>query len=343
MCYKSPGPRCSYHAKKKLRAARKELQETGISQGMEVYAQLKEAVDKAELEYYSTPAGMSELELSIEQGEDDDGTIVAKLDYCKANRKAMLAAIKAEDKGDTGSHEDFNVPKLGEKDFLKDNKVRKPWGGRKIFGVNPDKSYEINSEKVAKGLKANEMASLQWYSGDGFIHINSHLHQKHGTYVDTMHPMERKGLKTYAPEKIAGAIKDIDSAFERNRLDEPVVTYRGLANHNFPQEVIDSRNYIQHVEETYTPGSTHTLPGYVSTSLNPAKAHGFAGSNVIMEIKARSAIPTGFISEWNSEKEVLIQRDRKFKVIGVKKDIPYDGGSKKVRTVTVVQLEEIDD
>lgn len=344
MCYKSPGPRCSYHAKKKLNAARKELNETGASQGMEVYARLKEAVDKAELDYYSTPAGMAALELSIEQGEDEDGTITAKLDYCRANRKAMLAAIKAEDKGDTGMHEDFKVPKMGEREFLKDGKVRKPWGTRKLFGTNPDKSYELNGDKVSKNLKAQELSSLQWYSGDGFIHINSYLHREHGTFVDTMHPMERKGLRTYASEKIAGAIKNIDAAFERNRLEEPVVTYRGLNDHNFPQEVISSGKYIQHVEEAYKPGSTHTFPGYVSTSLNPATARGFAGSKVIMEIKARSAIPTGFISEWNSEKEVLIQRDRKFKVIGVKKDIPYESQhNKNVSGVTIIQLEEIFD
>lgn len=344
MCYKYPGPRCSYHAKKKLNSAKKELNNTGILQGMEVYAQLKEAVDKAELDYYSTPAGIAELELSIERGEDEDGTIVAKRDYCKANRKAMLAAIKSQDEGDTGTHEDFKVPKMGDAEFLKDNKVRKPWGSRKFFGPKVDNSYEVNGDHVAKGLKATEMASLQWYSGDGFIHINSQLHQENGTYVDNMHPMERKALIQYKPEKITEAINNIDAVFERNRLKDPVVTYRGLNNHNFPAAVTSSGNYVQHIEETYKPGSTHTFPGYLSTSLNPATAMGFSGSKVVMEIKGKSAIPTGFISDWSSEKEVLIQRDRKFKVVGVKKDIPYESQhNKNITAVTVIQIEEIMD
>jgi hypothetical protein len=344
MCYKSPGPRCSYHAKKKLNASTKTLNDVGISKGMEVYSQLKEAVDKDELEYYSTLAGMSELELSIERGEDHDGTIAAKLDYCKANRAAMLAAIKAQDQGDTGIHEDFKVPKLGESEFLKDNKIRKPWKNRRILGSKLDKSYDLNGDHVAKGLNSKEMASLQWYSGDGFIHINSQLHQEHGTYVDNMHPMERKSLAHYEKSKIDEAIKNIDTAFEKNRLKGPVVTYRGLNDHNFPQEVTTNGSYISHIEDTYKPGSTHTFPGYLSTSPDPATARGFAGSKVVMEIKTRSAIPTGFISAWNSEKEILIQRDRKFKVIAVKKDIAYESQhNKNVGMVTVIQLEELDD
>lgn len=344
MCYKKPGPRCSYHAKKNLNEARQRLNDIGISKGMEDYARLKAEVDNAELDYYSTPAGLTELELSIERGEDEDGTIAAKLDYCKVNRQTMLDSIKASDKGDTGTHEDFKVPKMGEKDFLKDGKVRKSWKNRSILGSKLDKSYELNGDNMAKSLNAQEMASLQWYSGDGFIHINSHLHRENGTETDNMHPMERKALVSYPPEKISEAVKNIDAVFEKNRLEEPIVTYRGLNQHNFPQEVSNADTYTPHVEETYKTGSVHTFPGYLSTSLDPATARGFAGSQVVMEIKTKSAIPTGFTSEWKSEKEVLIQRNRKFRVLGVKRNIPYEAQhSKKTEPITIIQLEEIDD
>lgn len=344
MCYKKPGPRCSYHAKKQLNEAKQRLNSIGISKGMEAYAELKTSVDKAELEYGSTPAGMAELELSIERGEDEDGTIAAKLAYCQANRQSMLASIKASDEGDTGLHEDFKVPKMGAKEFLRDSKVRKSLKNRSLLGPNPDKSYELNGDNVAKNLKSEEISSLQWYSGDGFIHINSHLHRENGTETDNMHPMERKALIVYPPEKISEAVKNIDAVFEKNKLAEPIVTYRGLNQHNFPQEVSKSDTYTSHVEETFKPGSVHTFPGYLSTSLDPATARGFAGSQVVMEIKTKSAIPTGFTSEWKSEKEILIQRDRKFKVLGVKRNIPYEAQhSKKSEPITVIQLEEIDD
>ena len=354
MCYKSPGPRCSYHAKKKLNSSTKAMNETGISKGMEVYAQLKQVVDNDELEYYSTPAGMSELELSIEREEDYDGTIAAKLDYCRANRKAMLAAIKTQDAGDTGNHPDFKIPKLGDTGFLKDNKPRKAWKDKSFFGTKIDNSYELNADHVAKGLNAKEMAALQWYSGDGFIHINSRLHQDNGTYVDNMHPMERKGMRQYKEEKVNEAIQHIDAVFEKNRLNEAIVTYRGLNDHNFPKEVTSYKDgesveehyekYINHIQENYKAGTTHSFPGYLSTSLDPSQAKGFAGSKVIMEIKTRSAIPTGFISAWNSEKEVLVQRDRKFKVLGVKRNIAYDASNgKNANKVTIIQLEEVNE
>lgn len=342
MCYKFPGPRCSYHAKKKLNASTKTLNKVGISQGMQMYAQLKEAVAEDELEYYSTPAGAAELESSIERGEDFDGTLAAKLDYCKANRKAMLAAIKAQDEGDTGTHEEIRVPKLGDNEFLKDAKTRKPWAKRRILGSKLENGYDINGENVAKNLNFKEMNALQWYAGDGFIHINSHLHQQNGTYVDNMHPIDKKAQTPYSTEKIKEAIHHLDSAFEKSHRNESVITYRGLKNHNFPVDNSGNNTYEQYAEETYKEGSIHVFPGYLSTSLDPAVAHGFSSSGVVMEIKAKSVIPTGFLSSWNSEKEILVQRDRKFKVIAVKKNIPYESQhNKKVTSVTVIQLEEI--
>lgn len=344
MCYKSPGPRCSYHAKKKLIASKKELQEQGLSGGMEVYAQFKDAVEKAQLDFDSTPAGMAEMKLRIERGEDRRGDMQARLDYCQANRDAMLAAIKAVDQGDIDSHEAIPSCKIGTGNF--EEGIRHAWNEREDQ-EQLNAQYTANGERLAKSLNDEENASLFWYSSDGFSHINAHLHEVNGTYV------HQDKVRKYSKKKIKEAIKAIDSAFEKNHMAEPVVVYRGLNLHNFSEEVNDMKTkegetyldkYKNHIAEKYQEGSVHTFPAYLSTSADPSKARSFAQSNVIMEIKTRSVIALGFISSWESEKEMLVQRDRKFKVVSVKQDIAYDAprGSGKEKGFTVVQLEEVD-
>lgn len=353
MCYKAPGPRCSYHARKQLLAVKKKLDTIGVSKGIETYTSLKEELNKAELDFDSTPAGMANLELSIERGEDYDGSIAARLDYCRANREAMLVAIKSADKGDTGEHPDIPLPKIKDVDFPKDNQIRKPWSirfARKKLEI----TYALHGEHVAKTLNLDETKALQWYSGDGFRHINPYLLKKHDeNYEDNTHPMDKPHMD-YPEEKISSTIKHMDSAFEKNRLDKPILTYRGLKEHNFPKNITEpdkektyeenQAKYTSYAEETYPEGSTHTFPYYLSTSVDPAQAQGFSNTKIMMEIKTRSALPLGFVSAWgDSEKEMLVQRDRKFKVIGVKKNIEY-AGQKGVQPsrITVIQLEEID-
>lgn len=344
MCYKSPGPRCSYHAKKKLISAKKELKDKGFSGGMEVYSQLKDAVEKAQLDFDSTPAGMAEIKLRIERGEDRRGDMRARLDYCQANREAMLAAIKAEDKGDIDNHEAIPSCRIGSGDF--EDGTREAWNER-ADKEQLMKQYAANGERLAKSLNDEENAAMFWYSSDGFQHINAHLHEKNGTYID-----EGKARK-YTKKKINAAIKSMDTVFEKNRMAEPVVVYRGINLHNFPEAVQDAETapgedymdkYKNHMVKEYQEGSVHTFPAYLSTSADPSKARSFAQSNVVMEIKTRSVVALGFISSWESEKEMLVQRDRKFKVVSVKHDVPYGSsrGTKSDKGFTVVQMEEID-
>jgi hypothetical protein len=343
MCYKSPGPRCSYHAKKQLIKAKAELKETGSSKGMDEYLRLKENVAKAELDFDSTPAGMAAIKLRIERGEDRRGDMKARLDYCQANRNAMLAAIKAVDTGDIDDHENIEPCRIGTGEF--EDGMREGWSTRN----NRDEliaQYTRNGERLAKSLNSDENAAMFWYSSDGFSHINAHLHEKNGTYID-----EGK-VRRYTKKKITAAIKSMDSTFAKNRLEDPVVVYRGMNLHNYPESVQDNAmkgdsyldKYKNHVEKEYTEGSVHTFPSYLSTSADPAKARSFAQSNVIMEIKTKSAVALGFISSWESEREMLVERNKKFKVVSVKHDVPYDNARNpgNEKGFTIIQLEEID-
>lgn len=343
MCYPKPGPRCSYHAKKQLIIAKQNRKNTDI-RDQDAYMKAKTQLEQAELDYDSTPAGMAILKLRIERGEDHSGTYQARLDYCKANRKAMLEAIKAQDKGDTGTHEEIKTIPMGTNDFIADEQPRQAWAQCEN-SAKLDQSYAINGENLAKDLNEKENEALHWYTSDGFTAINSQLHKDSGTYI------HKEQVREYSETKIREAIKHIDTVFERRRREEPIIVYRGVSDHAFPQEIQEAKGrerYAEYAEQTFTPGSTHNFPEYISTSMDPGKARSFSRSDVIMEIKAKSTIPVGFISSWgDSEKEMLIQRNRTYKVVGIKKDIEYGanrivGNGNEMRKMTVIQLEELD-
>lgn len=342
MCYKKPGPRCSYHAKKKLREAKAKLKETGFDHGMEVYAKAKEEVEAAQLDYDSTPAGMGEMKLRIERKEDRNGAIAARLDYCKANREAMLAKVKAEEQGDIYNHGDITPGDISLSEF--DTGIRIKLSNREDK-EEIIKNYNLHSDKLAVSLTEEERSAVYWYTSDGHAIINAYIHKQNGTYDENM-----GSTGSYKVTKIKNAMASMDAVFAKNKLDKPIVTYRGLAYQNFPEQREDGgstqEDYARFAKERYPEGSVHTFNNYQSTSIDPSKATSFASSEVVMEIKAKSSIALGSISSWESEKEILINRNTKFKVVAVKENVPYDArggfGKRTERPFTVIQLEEID-
>lgn len=345
MCYKKPGPRCSYHAKKQLNEAKNRLKDIGFEAGPEIYIKLKEELEAAQLDYDSTPAGMAEMKIKIERKEDSRGNIAARLDYCQANRAAMLAKVKQEDKGDIRNHAPVIAPALGESQF--------ETGVRCGLASHPKKdeivkSYNIHSDKFASSLNEEEFAAAYWYTSDGFVPINAYIHKKTGTYNEKI-----DGGHKYPQKKISAAIKALDSAFEKNKLETPIVVYRGLNRECFPENTDETMGtgkhnsgYAQYAENLYKEGSVHTFPNYMSTSVDPRKAHGFAQTEIIMEIKAKSVVALGGVSTFRNEREMLVNRNTKFRVVSVQRKVPYDtvytGTPNEYRELMVVQLEEID-
>lgn len=342
MCYKKPGPRCSYHAKKKLREAKANLKEKGFGSGMEVYTQAKEEVEAAQLDYDSTPAGMAEMKLKIERGEDHNGAIKARLDYCQANRKAMLAKVKAEEQGDIYNHGKISPKDMNMSEFETGTRIKLVNREDKEEIIN---NYNLHSDKLAVSLTEQEHADLYWYTSDGHGIINAYIHKQNGTYDENM-----GSTGSYKKKKIVQAIESMDSVFAKNKLKKPMVTYRGLSYRNFPEQKEDGSSdradFTQYAKDRYPEGSIHTFPNYQSTSIDPNKAVSFATSEVILEIKAKSSIALGSVSSWESEREMLINRNTKFRVVSVDEQAPYDArggfGKRTERHFTVIQLEEID-
>lgn len=112
MCYPSPGPRCSAHAKRDFRAANEKLKEAIESGSFHQYETARKASESAREAWLRTPEGMRYLR--------DHGD-VALADYYKLERDDALAAMKAQNEahtaaGENPSYELFDRNKLRSSD-----------------------------------------------------------------------------------------------------------------------------------------------------------------------------------------------------------------------------------
>lgn len=342
MCYAFPGPRCSAHAKKKYVSLleKQKASRSNNSMTWEQRQKLKADVDAAELDYDSTPVGQARLELRIKQGMSRNGDIEERLENARALRKMQLQAIKAEDTGDINSHDDSDVDWVTG-GFLSKRAQRKDWGSEK--SQKSVKKYIDYNQAFIQKLSTEESMALYWHTSDGSMVVNSHLHNQ----------TDYTQGKKYSKAMIKNQIKTLDSIFAKHQLQEPTVLYRGVGANNFPTEIKnaaeDSPEFNEFLSTQYPVGETINIPEYMSTSADPAVAHNFSGmQSVVLEIKTKSAVPVGLVSAWNaSEREFLVNRDGKYRVVSVLKDVTYKNvfnsfaPSPDNEHVTVIQLEEV--
>src|SRR6185295_9812198 len=107
-------------------------------------------------------------------------------------------------------------------------------------------------------------------------------------------------------EKLAGGL---DGALEDAKLPEDVTVFRGFVNSSLPEKLSD------------LVGKTVTDKSYVSTTILPGKAEGFihVKDGIIAELRLPKGYNAGYVekvSRHPEEKEVLIPRNRSFKIMG---------------------------
>lgn len=100
MCYKSPGPRCSGHAKAILTSALEKYDYAVKAEDFEGALNLIQEVEDARKNYYMTPSGQKELQRRIENEGDETGELASHLEFGVSSRKAALQQLKAHDIGD---------------------------------------------------------------------------------------------------------------------------------------------------------------------------------------------------------------------------------------------------
>lgn len=355
MCYPKPGPRCSAHAKTKYVSLLQKQKAARDSNSLtwDQRQKLQAAVDAAELDYDSTPVGQARLELRIKQGMSRNGDITERLENARALRKMQLQAIKAEDTGDINNHENSDAG-WSAGGFLSKRAQRKAWKSEKTQASV--KKYIAYNQAFIQKLSTEESMALYWHTSDGSLVVNSHLHNQLGVSSDQLtyqNHADSALSKKYSKAMIKNQIKTLDSIFAKHQMEAPTVLYRGVGANNFPKEMRnadeDSPEFNDFIANKYPIGKTINIPEYMSTSADPAVAHNFSGTqSVVLEIKTKSAVPVGLTSAWNtSEREFLVNRDGKYRVAAVLKDVTYKNVFNSYapnpdnENVIVIQLEEI--
>jgi hypothetical protein len=357
MCYPKPGPRCSAHAKERyilLRHKQRALmKKPGYS--FDEYLAIQDEIDAAELDYDSTPVGQARLELRLKQETDYNGEIAERLAKVKELRRLQLAAVKAQDDGDIYNHGDATTWNSG--DLLPPRKHRKNWKASRT-GAKLVNDYIAFAKNFAQKLSTAEANALYWHTSDGSGVLNDIIHKKENqksnkwTYENLI---KRSGAgRKYPQAMIKNQIKTLDGIFAKHPLQEPIVVYRGIGMNNLPDEITsisDPAIVSEYLQDKYPVGETIEIPEYMSTSADPAIGHKFAGLglSVVLEIKTKRAVPVGMVSAWDvDEREFVVNRNGKYKVLGVHQKVTYEDVYVKSRAtgphnknVTVIQLEEV--
>lgn len=192
--------------------------------------------------------------------------------------------------------------------------------------------------------------ALLYYTGDGFKTIRNYLSQ--GSVMNS----DKK--RKYSDEEktwLNGVVDQLDSAVaQAKKPSEPRLLYRGM---RIPLNirVTDVEGWLRHA---FPEGGVISQPNFMSTSLNaytaaeifsPTFSNDGVQRGVIFEIvsKQGAALGEGLAVSGLREKEVLMPRNAKFKVVEVKKQVLYKfvssfGMSKQERR-TVIRLMDVDE
>jgi hypothetical protein len=333
MCYPAPGPRCSAHASAKLTKAK--LAVKGASYGFteEAFAaraKLTDTVDKAQKEYDSTPAGMKELErrardYSGEQSEE----YKTRLALGKMNRAQQLAAIKAEDAGDVKHPIKAVRGVYGETSHV-DSKVR-----TRIENNDPRIQLMITeSGEWVNRLEADETEAVSFLTSNGAGVVNGYLHGS-----------SKSNYKGYSDEYLQETVDHLDSAFSKWERQKPILVYRGInsdvieSTHPDIWEGNHKSNLKAYVQDTFPVGGIYESKSFMSTSIDPAKANGFAMGAIVLEIISKKAAPVVVVSAWDvTEREMILPRNQKYQIVRVLNKVKIDSHE---RDTTIIQLIEL--
>lgn len=161
--------------------------------------------------------------------------------------------------------------------------------GVRRFDNTRQMKYYMDEEFDAweQGLNTDESMAIRWYTGTGYEEINEALREGRELELET---------------------KWIDSALKKSPgFKEDTVVFRGLTG----DPMLDT-------------GDEFTDKGYISTSINPVVAEGFAnqdaiGGGVMFEINVPKGHPAAYVSDIggnSSEFETILPRDTQLRITG---------------------------
>lgn len=188
--------------------------------------------------------------------------------------------------------------------------------------INPAARIRLakHADAVLGGLSKHDLASVQDYTGEAFIGVNSAL---------------RSGKPLSEDAEVVR--KSLDDVFARTPpLDKPAVVYRVI---NLKKD--DLARMLGDMDAATRGGEAYQFKEFLSTSIDPGIVSDFGlgqgKTPVVLEIKARHGLYVEGVTENPGEEEFLIPRGARFRVVAVTEGAH---GKKGLNNKTV-QLEQI--
>ena len=304
------------------------------------------------LTYYSSPNGYSEI---LRKGEQEnwngdfhgDGCYHPNINDFKNlvdNHKTKLLNNNNNTKHATNNNYHYNY----QQEFYNDTENRKSRNNNK-------EEYRNYAEYSAAQLTMEQKIALSWYCSDGSYIINKYLNSD--DTIEKITDNKNKTIPLYSEDNINDTIDTISDSIQNNSLQEPVIVYRGLNKDILQSYLKDKELNSDNIEKLFQVGEIISFQGFSSASTDPAIASSFASTQVVLELKTNSTIPTGGVSSWaEKEQEMIIDKDTTFKIVNstiVDYDYPIDNDKaaleqllfktkqSKTHKQLVIQLEQV--
>lgn len=312
MCYAKPGPRCTAHARADLQHAQ-EAWDTEPSEANFT------ALEEAQRVYDSTPGGQEALQEQIVQS-DDPSALTLRLEAGKMMRADQMTKMMTSTYG-----------------FPAARSVRRGINSPDDVGsVEAVKSLIQESESWRDSLPEKEEFAVHWYSMHGFESVNAALRGGWSGEEFLAKKNEMTRLSAYAEfggyeNMVKQNIDLIDSALNKApRTPEPRILYRSIT---IPRAG-DQAQALDVAKAKFAPGQTVTFPSYLSTSVDSdlmvynAHRHNTKPEDVIvfemLSSRGVSMQGKGLGSIQNHEREVLMPRDSKMKVVKILDKVTFE-------------------
>jgi hypothetical protein len=174
-------------------------------------------------------------------------------------------------------------------------------GYRKFSPSDTGRMSEYIEAHDGLDIDAHEYPGVDWYTGSGYIQINSTL--RNGKSIDDSYVSSEAGVT------MKQAIEQMDEFTQLGTVPEDTLMYRGFGKDTFPNAMS-------------LKGKTITDKGYASASLDEMTAMSAAGymspkswHGYIAEIRVNKGHKVGMVM--SEEYEIIFPRGTKFKVIDV--------------------------
>lgn len=220
---------------------------------------------------------------------------------------------------------------------------------------NPDhdnevKKYAYTSREYLKTLTPQEHNAISYWTSCGATVVNSIEHKTKNVWDIHSDPKGDSG--TYFDYN--HYMKTLDTALDKAQLPGETILYRGASKGSVDPEVCDeSYEYMNRprtrewLEKNFVKGQSITFKTPQSATSDNRVALRFSHStSIIYEIKAHKAAAVGTTSAWGfSEREYLMPRTTKYKVVDVMENVTYSRYSRVYEKdinhqVVVIQLEQ---